>query len=136
MSEDSRKVDLHNPHRTPEVRDKKAMYVRRRVVKGNVYFQIVEGVREGPRVRQRIVLSLGREANPPVVLKKWRRFLIELQGYRDRVARSGSFHSDRSKAHALERIGARIAKLESRIARLAELILARKIGAASKRKGG
>jgi hypothetical protein len=29
------------------------MYVRGLVVKGHTYFRIVEGVREGPKVRQR-----------------------------------------------------------------------------------
>jgi hypothetical protein len=36
------------------------MYVRTKTVKGHTYYQIVEGVRDGEKVRQRVVLALGR----------------------------------------------------------------------------
>jgi hypothetical protein len=36
------------------------MYVRTKIVKGHTYYQIVEGIRDSDKVRQRVVLSLGR----------------------------------------------------------------------------
>jgi hypothetical protein len=51
------------------------MFVRRRMVRGIAYYQIVEGIRTGTRVRQRIVLALGREPDPQVLLGRWRQYL-------------------------------------------------------------
>jgi hypothetical protein len=36
------------------------MYARTKVAKGHTYYQIVEGVRDGDKVRQRVILALGR----------------------------------------------------------------------------
>jgi hypothetical protein len=36
------------------------MFVRTKIAKGHTYYQIVEGFREGDRVRQRVVVALGR----------------------------------------------------------------------------
>ena len=50
------------------------MYVRSKIVKGRTYYQIVEGVRFGSAVRQKVVMSLGTIADPAVALEdmKWR----------------------------------------------------------------
>src|SRR5262249_47572950 len=61
------------------------MYVRSKVVKGETYFQIVEGVRHGQRVRQRLVLALGREPDPLAVLQQWKRGLSWLKSQRTRI---------------------------------------------------
>jgi hypothetical protein len=118
------------------------MFVRGKVVKGRTYYLIVEGVREGPRVRQRIVLSLGREPNPRVVLRRWKRRLGRLreQQESDRFEAGLEAHSlcrrGKPKARKLEKTNSRIAKLEPRVEMLAGLIKARKIGTTPKWKDG
>jgi hypothetical protein len=47
-----------------------AVFIRSKVVKGHTYYQIVEGVRTGPKVRQRIVLALGTSPDPRATLEK------------------------------------------------------------------
>jgi hypothetical protein len=119
------------------------MRVRSQVVKGRRYFKIVEGVRTGTQVRQRLVLSLGRESDPQVVLREWKRLLSELkqqrkmdevEARRERQQHSGKWYRRRPKARKLGRTDDRIARLKSRIEILAGLINAGKIGMAPKRK--
>ena len=120
------------------------MYVRSQVVKGRRYFQIVEGVRTGTLVRQRFVLSLGREADPRVVLREWKSLLGELkqqrktdeaEARRESQRLSGKWYRRRPKARKLGRTDDRIARLKSRIEMLAGLIKDRRIGVAPRRKG-
>ena len=89
------------------------MYVRAKVVNGKAYHQVVEGVRIGPRVRQRVVVALGDTPDPAVALANMKRELTALRG------RSGS---DRRRE-----------RLRSRIEELAHILDAGLIGAAPRR---
>lgn len=48
------------------------MYVRQKTVKGHIYHQVVEGVRTGDKVRQRVVVALGTTADPIKALSTMR----------------------------------------------------------------
>jgi hypothetical protein len=76
--------------------------VRSKVAKGRTYYQIVRGKRERTRVRQRVVLALGRTPDPAVALEEMRRKLAGLR-----------------EAGALRR---RIERLEARIGDLAFIV--------------
>jgi hypothetical protein len=125
------------------------MFVRRRMVRGIAYYQIVEGIRTGTRVHQRLVLALGREPDPRVALQEWQRLLAELEERRETEKDEADEERDRMgwwqqpleyrtvcpAARKLVRTEARIAKLEPRVAMLAMLIKDRKVGVTPKRKG-
>lgn len=51
------------------------MYIRSKVVKGAEYFQVVQGVREGGRVRHRTLVSLGRHPTVAEALEHEKRVL-------------------------------------------------------------
>jgi hypothetical protein len=126
------------------------------MVRGIAYYQIVEGIRTGTRVRQQIVLSLGREPAPQVVLEEWQRLLAELEERRAAAAAEAEreqLRADRERSQGwsvlplewgklcpagreLARTEEQIAKLARRVETLAGLIQAGKIGAAAHHTGG
>lgn len=48
-------------------------FVRRKTIKGNTYFYLVEGVRDGTKVRQRVLLYLGHHATVKEAHAFWKR---------------------------------------------------------------
>ena len=46
------------------------MFVRRLIVKGHLYYQVVETIKRGDEVRQRLVEALGREPDPAKALRR------------------------------------------------------------------
>jgi hypothetical protein len=103
------------------------MYIRSKTVKGNVYWQVVEGFRDPAdrsAVRQRVVLSLGREADPHKVLEDRRRTLRELERQQVRWGTDNPGIEHLSKAQLCHRsaVRHRIARLEAFVKLLAELI--------------
>jgi hypothetical protein len=108
------------------------MYVRSKIVKGRTYFQIVEGRRDGERVRQRVVLYLGQTADPRKALAEWKRRLNWLQSERDRLelpAELGLINPQ------LERVDAEIGRLKTKFKELGALIKAKLIGTTEKARG-
>jgi hypothetical protein len=49
------------------------VYIRSKVARGKTYYQIVEGVRSGRQVRQRIVIALGPSPDPGAALGEIKR---------------------------------------------------------------
>ena len=109
------------------------MYIRSKTAKGHTYYQIVEGVRDGERVRQRIVMSLGTTPDPAAALKNMKRELERLQRERNLWPR-GYKPESRTQAHRLQRLDVRIAELAAKIETLAGLIKNKSIGTTPKRK--
>jgi hypothetical protein len=56
------------------------VYVRSKVARGATYYQIVQATREGGRVRQRVVVALGKTSDPAAALEEMRRELDALKG--------------------------------------------------------
>jgi hypothetical protein len=111
------------------------VYIRSKTAKGHTYYQIVEGVRDGERVRQRVVVALGSTPDPRAALKNIRRELARLERERGRWPR-GYKPESRTRARRLERLDARIAELAARIETLAGLIKNKSIGTTPKRQEG
>jgi hypothetical protein len=108
------------------------MYVRSKIVKGRTYFQIVEGHRDGERVRQRVVLYLGQIADPRKALEQWRGRLRSLQRWRDRVAPPDELGL---VSPHIQRADAEISKLKDKIKELGALIKYKLIGTTEKARG-
>src|SRR5262249_20783067 len=102
--------------------------------KGQTYYQVVEGVRDGARVRQRIVVSLGRTPDPAAALKGMRRELARLRQDRSRLP--AGYPASRTQARWLERLDARIGEMEIKIETLARIIKSKMIGTTQTRKEG
>jgi hypothetical protein len=110
------------------------VFIRSKIAKGHTYYQIVEGVRTGDRVRQRIVLALGPTPEPRVALKQWRRELDRLQ--RERSPWPVGYRPEsRTLARRLERLDARIARMQANVFKLDALIRSKLIGTTEKRSG-
>src|SRR5262245_7637640 len=127
---------MHDPRgRTvvPTQEGVEIMYVRSKVVKGRTYYQIVEGVRDGSRVRQRVVLALGTTQDPRRALEQWKRGLQRLR--RERALWAPWPGMSKTTARRIERLDARIGDLESQIAKLTGLIKAKMIGTTKKYRG-
>jgi hypothetical protein len=107
------------------------MYVRSKITKGRTYYQIVAGVRDGERVRQQIVLTLGRTADPRKALEEWKGRLKSLQTERDRWTPGVSKTTDRR----IERLNDRIGKLKVKVEELDALIKVKLIGTTEKVTG-
>jgi hypothetical protein len=60
------------------------MFTKSTVAKGHTYYQVVQGTREGPRVRQRLVVALGPEGNTVKALETLRSELRRVRGERKR----------------------------------------------------
>jgi L-alanine-DL-glutamate epimerase-like enolase superfamily enzyme len=89
-----------------------AMFIRSKVVKGETYYQAVEGYRdEQGRVRHRTVASLGRSATPDEAVVVARKDLRRLQ------ARLAKFEPLASYS---KQFGRRVDGLRSRMARLTQ----------------
>jgi hypothetical protein len=65
------------------------MYIRTKVAKGKSYYQIVEGRREGGKVRQRVLCSLGPDNDPAGVLERRR---LQLAQHRRELAHLDRIH--------------------------------------------
>jgi hypothetical protein len=90
------------------------MYIRSKVSKGHTYYQIVDGVRVGAKVVQRVLIPLGTTSDPKAALKNMRQELVELRReYTHQVIRS-----DRR----IENYHRRIRKLEVRIRDLSHIV--------------
>jgi hypothetical protein len=111
------------------------VYIRSKTAKGQTYFQVVEGVRDGARVRQRIVVSLGRTPDPAAALKGMRGELARLRRERNEWP-SGCRPDSKTLAHRLERLDVWIGDLETSIGTLAEIIKKGLVGTTPIRKDG
>lgn len=100
------------------------MYVRSKVVKGTTYYQIVEGVRDGDRVRQRIVMALGTTPDPAEAMARMRRELARLRRERNRwpATYTTGLPGSRTVDRRLERLDVRIGEMESRVETLAMIL--------------
>ena len=61
------------------------MFIRRKIVKGETYFQVVETYRDGARIRHRNIVSLDRSPTPQEALrsiKTYKRLLAMLSSVR------------------------------------------------------
>ena len=100
------------------------MFIRKKVVKGTAYYQIVETVRDRGRVRQNVRVALGTTANPREALAAMKRELKRFQKLRwqypanFRPAEQGEV----MLAAKIARWDAWIVRLESRIDTLAWII--------------
>jgi hypothetical protein len=103
----------------PTVCETPPVYIRSKVAKGRTYYQLVEGRREGGKVRQRIVAALGRHPTIEDALADLKRQLTRLRRQRNRLDMPNP-----SKAHGawLARQDANIAKLAQRVALLTEVL--------------
>ncbi len=66
-------------------------YVRKKKTKSGEYYQLVEGRREGGKVRQKVLAHLGDCPSAKAALKRWPRQIIKLREAIDRL-RHGSEH--------------------------------------------
>jgi hypothetical protein len=89
------------------------VYVRKKTARGRDYYQIVQGMRDGPRVRQRVIVALGTEPDPAAALEAMRRELAALEAAHKR--------GHRGCPRSIRRAG-RIRRLESRIRRLGRIL--------------
>ena len=103
----------------------RGVYVRSKIVKGTAYYQIVEGRREGGRVRQRVVLALGRTPDPEAALKGMKRTLARLRRDQPYVS-----------SPRRERLDASIAELETKCGMLHGFIKDGLVGTTSDRERG
>lgn len=110
------------------------MYVRSKVARGKTYYQIMEEVGDGERVRQRIVLALGRTPDPRVALKQWRRGLESLR--RKRAILVPLSGTSKTAVRIIGSVDARIAETEAKIKTLTEIINNKSVGTTLKRKQG
>jgi hypothetical protein len=106
------------------------VYIRSKAAKRHIYYQIVEAVRDGERVRQRVVLALGRTPDPRVALEGWRRDVKALRLQRAFLAEMewSSKRSSKTAGRLIAHLDARIAETESKVERLAGLIKSKSIG--------
>jgi hypothetical protein len=97
------------------------MFVRRKVsTAGTTYYNIVAGKRYGAKVKQIPILSLGPHEKPEEALVAWK---AKLSTLKKRQARPAGYEpTGLVERTELERVGPMIAKLEGRIAKLADLI--------------
>jgi len=110
-----------------------SVYIRCKIAKGKTYYQIVKGVRDGPRVRQRIVVSLGTSPDPATALDGMRRELKRLRRERKSWLR-GHEPVTKTLARRRERLDAWIGDLESKIETLAGIVKSGLIG--TTKRGG
>jgi hypothetical protein len=89
------------------------MFIRKTVAKGQTYYQIVEGRREGEKVRQRVLCSLGQENDPKAILKHRTRLLAQ---HRRELAKLEHIYPAAEPIPAL--IAKRQAQLRASIAKL------------------
>jgi hypothetical protein len=101
------------------------MYIRSKVAKGSIYYQIVEGYRDPDdrsQVRQRVVLALGREPDPAVVLDDRRRTIRELKRQEARYDNPKTEPLSKAQERHRQSVRDRIGKLEAFVRTLADLI--------------
>lgn len=100
------------------------LYIRRKAAKGHTYYQVVEAVRTGKDVRQRVIVELGSTSNPDKALAEMK---AELARYRELRGQYPAKYRQAEKgekmlASQIAKWDARIAKLESRIEIIADVI--------------
>jgi hypothetical protein len=110
------------------------VYIRTKIARGKTYYQIVEGVREGKRVRQRVVLALGRTADPKAVLGQWQRQIVSLRKRRPSCGSTAGL--SKMLQRRIGRMDADIADLEAKIGTLDRLIKSKKVGTTPKKGEG
>jgi hypothetical protein len=89
------------------------VFIRTKTVKGSTYFQVVRADRDGDRVRQTVLASLGQNPTVEAAIKAERRSLARLR--RERGLWPGTVES---ATHG-KTLAARLARLDARIARSA-----------------
>ena len=109
------------------------VYIRSKVARGKTYYQIVEGVRSGPEVRQRIVMAAGADSRPGRCSWKYMKHdlsLLRTQRKHQRGVASRSI----TLARKLERLDVRIRELESKIETLSKILRSRPISTTPKQQ--
>lgn len=100
------------------------MYIRSKTVKGCQYFQIVRTVRDSGKVRQHVVVALGTTSDPGEALASMKTELRRIKKLR--AEHPADFKPSKNGevmlAAKIAKQDAWIAKLESRIEILAEII--------------
>jgi hypothetical protein len=110
------------------------MYIRKKLVREHTYYQVVEGVRDGAHVYQRVVVALGTTPKPTVALADMKAALAELRRKRREWPR-GHVSESRTINAQINRLDARIEELKARIETLSKIIKNREI-TPTNRKGG
>jgi hypothetical protein len=108
------------------------VYIRSKVARGKTYYQIVEGVRSGPEVRQWIVIALGQTPDPAVALGNMKHDLSLLRTQRKH--QRGVASRSITLARKLERLDVRIRELESKIETLSKILRSRLISTTPKQQ--
>jgi hypothetical protein len=88
------------------------MYIRSKMVKGHTYYFVVQGRREGGKVRQRTIVSLGRHCTLTEALAASQDALGRLRRARKRMA----------VPNPPKALAGRLAALDRRIVTLAERV--------------
>ena len=94
------------------------VFVRSKVVKGHTYHQVVQGYREGAKVRHRTVVSLGRSPTPKEAAAVGRKAVKRCER---RLVEITPLVTLPRWAKEAERLRARVDALTQRIARLEEV---------------
>jgi hypothetical protein len=106
------------------------VYIRSKLARGKVYYQIVQGVRSGPRVRQRIVMALGPTPDPAIALEIMKH---DLKSLRKKLKHQrGVPPHAKTLVREQERLNIRIGKLKTNIKTLSLILKNRLISTAPK----
>jgi hypothetical protein len=96
------------------------MYIRSKTLDGKDYFQVVEGRREGGKVKQSILVSLGSCPTVAEATARWRRRLTRMRRERALYTEADVANSRRAAARAAA-LDRGIARAEGQLAKLAEV---------------
>ncbi len=102
------------------------MYIRTKAARGHTYYQVVEGVRDGAHVYQRVVVALGTTPKPAIALANMKAALADLRRKRrqwpkDHVSESMAINVK------IKRLDARVGELQARVETLSKIIKNREI---------
>jgi hypothetical protein len=100
------------------------VFIRKKIVKGREYYQVVESVRQGDKVRQRLIVALGGTPDPVKALRQMKQecnFLRYVPVSRKPTSKEPS--AERVAEHKQK------VRLQGRIAELANVLKKRLIGA-------
>jgi hypothetical protein len=103
------------------------MFIKRTMAKGHVYYQIIEGYREGERVRHRVLVSLGSTDNLAEALENMKAELTALKQERGQWPARG-LPEGKLAAARVRRLDGAIARLESRVRTLRGIIQSGELG--------
>lgn len=101
------------------------MYIRSKVANGRTYYQIVDGIRRGSVVCQRVLVPLGTTPDPAVALEDMRRELAEI--------RAGYVRGTLRSNQRMERAYRRMDRLETKIRDLSHIMEHKLLGAPPRR---